>query len=75
MWLRLLAAMIGVTLLLWIVSSSRPYDDTDADGTRSGLGLYTDARTGCQYLSAGGSGIVPRVDTDGKTHMGCGGSR
>lgn len=48
------------------------YDSTD-DNWRSGLGLYTDAMTGCQYLSAGGSGITPRVDRAGK-HI-CGASQ
>ena len=44
------------------------YDDTDNkdEKERSGLGLYTDNRTGCQYLSAGlFGGIIKRVDKDG----------
>ncbi|SPW34041.1 Uncharacterised protein [Edwardsiella tarda] len=36
------------------------------DGTSpSGLKPYTDALTGCQYLSAGGNGITPRMDVNG----------
>lgn len=46
-------------------------DDTDqADGTRSGLHLYTDAATGCQYLGTAQGGITPRQLPNGK-HMGC----
>lgn len=46
-------------------------DDTDAPGERSGLVLYTDAGTGCQYLRAGGGdSLIPRVDKNG-IHM-CG---
>lgn len=46
-----------------------PYDDTDPAGPfqRSGLGLYTDARTGCQYVKAGAfGGTTPRLDRDGR---------
>ena len=41
------------------------FDSTDG-GERSGLGLYTDNLTGCQYLSAGGFGITPRLDKSGR---------
>lgn len=41
------------------------FDSTDGD-SRSGLGLYTDNLTGCQYLSAGGFGITPRLDKAGR---------
>ena len=34
----------------------------------SGLGLYTDNLTGCQYLSSPRGGLVPRLDKDG-THI------
>ena len=32
---------------------------------RSGMTLFVDARTGCQYLSAG-RGLTPRLDETGK---------
>jgi hypothetical protein len=32
--------------------------------------ITTDRETGCQYISVG-SGITPRISSDGKTHMGC----
>lgn len=40
-------------------------DSTDTKTARSGMKLYTDALTGCQYLSAGG-GLTPRIDSDGE---------
>lgn len=63
-WIFLLI-VLGLTLL--------PFgrDDTDPSWPkRSGLGLYTDAKTGCQYLSAKGNGIAPRMDKAGR-HIGC----
>ena len=50
-----------------------PYYDTDDDlnEIRSGMSLYTDHLTGCQYLKAGffGSGM-PRLNGAGE-HIGC----
>ena len=50
-------------------------DDTDPPNGRSGMDLFTDAATGCQYLGFGvgtnGKAITPRIAADGKTHMGC----
>ena len=46
-------------------------DPTDPDeGPSSGLTVHTDAATGCEYLSVGGSALVPRYATDGG-QMGC----
>ena len=42
-------------------------DDTDdPSGSRSGLIVYTDHRTGCQYVGTVLGGITPRLDKDGK---------
>lgn len=60
-----LAAMIS----LGISHYATPYDSTDAPGKRSGMRLYRDAETGCEYLSAK-SGLTPRLDVDNK-HVGC----
>lgn len=55
-----------------LVSFLTPYDSTDdrANGRRSGMRLYIDHRTGCQYLSGGNllgaTGITPRLDKNGK---------
>lgn len=66
-------AALGVCLIFgaainYVVPASwmGSYDSTDKKPERSGLGLYTDAMTGCQYLSAKGSGITPRLDENGK---------
>lgn len=41
-------------------------DNTDPTDGVSGMELYTDARTGCQYLGTGFSALTPRLDSDGK---------
>ena len=47
------------------------YDSTDnataerVMDRRSGLALHTDHLTGCQYLTARGGGITPRLDVEG----------
>lgn len=66
---------VGCLLLAsWVVAWLQPYDSTDDNesGTRSGLVLYTDHETGCQYVSAGhlGSGLAARLDGSGN-QMGC----
>jgi hypothetical protein len=33
--------------------------------------IYRYRNTGCEYLSAGGRSITPRIAADGKTHLGC----
>ncbi|AJC68418.1 MULTISPECIES: hypothetical protein [Dickeya] len=56
---------VAVTSVSWLAfKAGLTGDDTDGVN-RSGLSLYTDAATGCQYISAGGSGITPRMDKDG----------
>jgi len=52
------------------------YDDTDDKrpgelfGKRSGLVLYTDHKTGIQYVKGGlFGGIAPRLDKDGKSNL------
>ncbi len=52
-------------LVAWALSSANPRDDTDTDVLRSGMRLYTDHGTGCQYLRAG-DGLTPRLDSAGK---------
>lgn len=57
-----------VLALIGFVTFTRPpRDDTDAPGKRSGLNLYTDNKTGCQYLSAPfGRALTPRLDANGQ---------
>jgi hypothetical protein len=49
------------------------YDSTDdiANEKRSGLAIKVDNLTGCEYLMAPFVGLTPRIDSDGKTHIGC----
>ena len=53
---------------LWLVLDAIvPRDDTDPPGGRSGMALYTDNRTGCQYLRGGYfSSLTPRMDEMGE---------
>ena len=56
-----------------IESMPRLYDDTDnaQEGERSGLKVYTDNLTGCQYLKAGlFGGMTPRRNKANE-HVGC----
>jgi hypothetical protein len=63
-------------LIIWVVSEILlllpiARDDTDPAGIkRSGMVLYTDAKTGCQYLSVPHGGITPRLGADGRQY-GC----
>lgn len=62
----LFVIVLGITLL----GRCAPRDDTDPPGERSGMSLYIDHRTGCQYLGIPFGGITPRVDGAGR-HVGC----
>ena len=66
-----LIAAVAYLLLRAAGSFFAPYDDTDPPGGRSGLVLYTDHLTGCQYLARPFSGaLTPRLDGRGR-HLGC----
>ncbi|MGJ8513117.1 DUF6440 family protein [Carnimonas bestiolae] len=53
-------------LVLIVASLFNHHDSTDELGSRSGVKIVTDAKTGMQYLRTSGGGITPRVDADGK---------
>ena len=63
---------ITFAAILVLVPLFQPFDDTDPPSAgpyfgRSGLGVYTDNRTGCQYVKAGFfGGTTPRLDENGK---------
>lgn len=63
-------AIAGAISAAMVVSAIlTPYDDTDPPGfmQRSGLGLRTDAKTGCQYVTSGlFGGVTPRLDANGQ---------
>lgn len=51
----------------------RTFDNTDnpTTGASSGLVVYVDNQTGCQYLRVGGfDGIFPRLGSDGRPMCG-----
>jgi hypothetical protein len=63
----------AISLGLWVVSYMTPYDDSDdrQNGKRSGMIVYTDHLTGCQYLKGGAfGGMTPRLDGAGR-QVGC----
>ena len=67
--------IVGLIILLvvsLVFDHPEPYDDTDdaANGERSGIILYTDHLTGCQYLRFGlFGGTRPRIKDN--VHIGC----
>lgn len=55
-------AILGTSFLYYLFS---PIDDSDKSRfDRSGLTIFTDYKTGLQYLSSGDC-IIPRLDIDG----------
>lgn len=62
---------IGVLVLSLLVKAAitTPKDGTDPVDGRSGLSIYIDHGTGCQYISVGrGGGLTPRLTANG-AHM------
>lgn len=62
--------MLSITIatLLFLVWNKTPLakDDTDPPNGRSGLSLYTDNKTGLQYIGTMFGSLTPRLDSDGK---------
>jgi len=58
-------AWIGIVILLFIYN---PYDDTDPENGRSGLSVYIDNKSGCQYLGTLFGGLTPRLNREGKQY-------
>lgn len=65
-----LAWLIAGLLAFGVGDKLAPRDDTDPPGGRSGLKVYTDQRTGCQYVATVFSSLTPRLDGAGK-QVGC----
>lgn len=60
-------ALLGIVLAGVLLAAYSQRDDSDPPGGRSGMHIYTDHLTGCQYLRPGSySGITPRLAADGK---------
>ena len=68
------AALLALALAIIVIGSLAEFtpfgrDDSDPTkgwGARSGLKIYTDHRTGCQYLSTASGGLTPRLDKHGQ---------
>ncbi len=56
-------ALIGV--VFQILDNFTPHDDTDPQNGRSGMSLFVDYGTGCEYLGLFWP-TVPRMASDGK---------
>ena len=67
-WARLVGVLFVAAVVLALFSGCARDDSDPAEGT-SGMTPRTDALTGCQYLTYGGSygaAITPRMDRNGK---------
>lgn len=61
--------LLGIFTVLFfsLVISAILKDDSDKNFfTRSGMSVYTDYKTGLQYLGGSKGGIIPRLDENGK---------
>jgi len=61
----------AIIMLALVVAGCGHQDDSDPPGGRSGFDVFTDAKTGCQYIGWsrsiwGGAAITPRLGADGK---------
>lgn len=63
---QIVAALFIAYWLFCTIVYGTGRDDTDAPGRRSRLVLYTDAKTGLQYVGVPFGGLTPRLDVDGK---------
>lgn len=58
--------MLAILFGLNIINEFVPHDNSDPpNGGRSGMSVFTDYLTGCQYLSQRGT-LTPRLDKNGK---------
>ena len=61
----LLISVLSI-LTLFLIDGKREYDNTDTATERSGMSLYTDNKTGCQYLTVLFGALTPRMNSTGK---------
>ena len=65
---KLVFIVVAIVIIQYLVDKYMAYDDTDdkENKERSGLVLYTDYKTGIQYVKGGLFGsITPRLDEHG----------
>jgi len=61
----LLASIFLILMMAWMFSRSG-FDDSDKTRSeRSGLMIFTDHKTGCQYVGTILGGITPRLTAQG----------
>ena len=62
----------GIIAAVSFITGAFFYNDTDdqINRTHSGLTLYKDYGTGCEYVSAGHFNLAPRTGANG-SHKGC----
>lgn len=68
--MRIAAYLLGFAVTLPLAMCAMPKDDTDPPEGRSGMAIYTDHLTGCQYLARPVGGVTPRLDARGR-QLGC----
>lgn len=62
--------LLATVLLIYVVwfYGNRKRDDSDGFEKRSGVIVYTDHKTGVQYIGTILGGITPRLNPDGSIH-------
>ena len=66
---KLVIAIVIVWLAAYFMPIGRDNTDPPWPG-HSGMRLYTDSLTGCQYLGTG-EALIPRMSSDSNTQLGC----
>jgi len=65
--MRIFWTAFAITMFsLWLLDWPERDDSDPPVGGRSGLRVYHDKLTGCEYLGAAFGGITPRLDAKGK---------
>jgi len=64
----LIYAAAAVVFLMFANALYTPRDNSDPPGGRSGMAIYVDHLTGCEYLFR--AGLTPRMDGNGR-QLGC----
>lgn len=60
------AALILMVIAALTACGKRPEPSPDQEAVSTGLTVYHDRGTGCEYLRAGSGALTPRLGPDGK---------
>jgi hypothetical protein len=67
-----LTLSVPIVFFITLLTGAPQYGATDPLNKRSGLSLYEDSGTGCQYISGFfGLSLTPRIASVGRSHLGC----